>query len=89
MSRRLVCKSLHPYPGNVRSIGDCFKLLNLKCKERLAVVVIGYEHNPPKINLNNLINAFEAIIKHVTDIRLSPRIERRSDGLIHPVHQAV
>src|SRR4030042_6343194 len=80
---------LHPYPGNVSSIGDCFKLLNLKCQERLAVVFIGYEHNPPKINLNNLINAFEAIIKHVTDIRLSPRIERRRDGLIHLVHQAV
>jgi len=80
---------LHPYAGNVSSIGDCFKLLNLKGNEQLAVVVIGYEHTPPKIDLNPLIEAFEAIAKHVAHIQLSPRIERRRDGLVHPVHQVV
>src|SRR4030067_1292602 len=34
---------LHPYRGNVSAIGDCYKLLDLKCLERKAVVVIGYE----------------------------------------------
>lgn len=80
---------LHPYSGNVSSIGDCFKLLDLKSNERLAVVVIGYEHTPPKINLTPLIKAFETIAQYVSDIELSQRIERRRDGLIHPVHQAV
>jgi hypothetical protein len=80
---------LHPYAGNISTIGDCFKLLNLQSNERLAVVVIGYEHIPPKINLNTLIKAFEVIARYVSDIRLSPRIERRRDGLVHPVHQAV
>jgi hypothetical protein len=80
---------LHPYTGNVSSIGDCFKLLDLIGKERLGVVVIGYEHTPPKIDLNPLIEAFEAIAEHVAHLHLSPRIERRRDGLVHPVHQAV
>jgi len=42
---------LHPYPGNVSTIGDCHKLLELQCTERKAVAVIGYEHSPPKISL--------------------------------------
>jgi hypothetical protein len=80
---------IHPYRGNVSSIGDCFKLMDLKARERKGVVVIGFEHLPPKINLNPLIDSFEAIAKHVVHIELSPRIEKRYDGLIHPVHQAV
>jgi hypothetical protein len=80
---------LHPYAGNVSSIGDCFKLIDLNSNERLAIVVIGYEHSPPKINLNPLIKAFEAIARYVSDIQLSPRIERRREGLVHPVHQSV
>src|SRR5690349_11010670 len=42
---------LHPYEGNVSLIGDCLKLLQLSGSERKAVVVIGYEHNPPRISL--------------------------------------
>jgi hypothetical protein len=80
---------LHPYPGNVSSIGDCFKLLDLNCFERLSVVVIGYEHSTPKINLDPLIESFETISKNVLNLKLSPRIERRHGGLIHPVHQVV
>src|SRR5216683_2865564 len=33
---------LHPYAGNVSTIGDCYKLASLDCAERKAVVVIGY-----------------------------------------------
>ena len=42
---------LHPYEGNVSTIGDCYKLAKLETPERKAVVVIGYEHVPCKINL--------------------------------------
>ncbi len=80
---------LHPYPGNVSSIGDCHKLLSLDGPERRAVVVIGYEHVPPKISLSPLIDAFEAIVSAVARVDLGERIEVRHDGLAHPVHQAL
>jgi len=79
---------LHPYPGNVSTISDCLKLLELNSEERKAVIVIGYEHVPAKINLTPLVQSFEAIAHHVARIRLSPRIELRREGLVHPVHQA-
>jgi hypothetical protein len=78
---------LHPYPGNSSSIGDCYKLLEYKGVERRAVVVIGYEHTPAKIDLNPLIESFEAIAKYVACLSLSCRIERRYSNLVHPVHQ--
>jgi hypothetical protein len=78
---------LHPYPGNVSTIADCWKLGSLKCPEQKAVVVVAYEHNPPKINLTPLVECFELIAKHVAKIELSARIEARRDGLVHPVHQ--
>jgi hypothetical protein len=80
---------LHPYPGNVSSIGDCWKLEPLQCAERKAAVVIGYEHTPPKINLTPLVECFETIAKNVAHIQLSDRVEVRRGGLVHPVHQAV
>ena len=52
-------------------------------------MVIGYEHVPPKIDLNPLVESFEVVAKHVSQFTLSSRIERRHDGLIHPVHQSV
>src|SRR5262245_17324073 len=52
---------LHPYPGNVSVIGDCLKLLAWPGAERRAVIVIGYEHSPPRISLSPLIAAFETI----------------------------
>ena len=80
---------LHPYAGNVSAIGDCWKLQTLGCSERKAVVVIGYEHNPPKIDLTPLVDCFEVIARHVANIQLSTRIEARRQGLVHPVHQAL
>jgi len=80
---------LHPYPGNVSAIGDCYKLLKLPGPERKAVVVIGYEHIPPQINLTPLIDSFEVIADQVARIRLSARVELRREGLVHPVHQCV
>jgi hypothetical protein len=80
---------LHPYKGNVSTIGDCYKLTNLQCAERKAVVVIGYEHVPPNVDLTPLIESFEAVAKFVAHIGLSARVECRRDGLVHPVHQSV
>lgn len=80
---------LHPYPGNVSSIGDCFKLLALKGTERRAVVVIGFEHCPPIIDLTPLIQSFEVIAQKVSRISLSQRIEKSREGLVHPVHRIV
>jgi hypothetical protein len=80
---------LHPYKENVSTIGDCYKLLELASTERKAVVVIGYEHSPARIDLTPLIEAFEVVAKQVMHIALSDRIETRRNGLIHPVHQSV
>jgi hypothetical protein len=80
---------LHPYPGNVSSIGDCHKLLQLDGKEHAAVCVIGYEHSLAKIDLTPLIRSFEVIAEHVAGVRLGPRVETRRERLVHPVHQVV
>lgn len=80
---------LHPYPGNISALGDCFKLYGYQGAERRAILVIGYEHVPPKIDLSPLIESFEIIAKNVLGMVLSPRIERYHDSLIHPVHQAL
>jgi hypothetical protein len=80
---------LHPYPGNASTIGDCYKLAGYQGLERRAVVVIGYEHTPPKKDLTPLVESFEAIAKHVACINLSARIETRRGPLVHPVHQSL
>jgi len=80
---------LHPYPGNVSSIGDCYKLAKLGGRERKGVVVIGYEHIPPKIDLTLLVDAFEVIAGTVARVKLSPRVEASRRPLIHPIHQSV
>jgi hypothetical protein len=80
---------LHPYPGNVSTIGDCYKLTNYPGPERRAVVVIGYEHTPPKIDLTPLVIAFEAIARQAQGFKPSERVEIRREGLIHPVHRAL
>lgn len=80
---------LHPYPGNVSAIGDCYKLTNYTGPEKRGVVVIGYEHAPPKIDLAPLVAAFEEIASRILRFRLSDRVEIRRDGLIHPVHSVL
>ncbi len=79
---------LHPYPGNVSTIGDCYKLLEYSGSERRAVLVIGYEHDPARIDLTPLVESFQAIAGNVLQMRLSERIEARRGGLIHPTHQS-
>jgi hypothetical protein len=78
---------LHPYGGNTSSLGDCLKLLGSGLMERKAVVIIGYEHSPPRISLDPAIAAFELLAQLVLRLKLSPRIEVIRTNLIHPVHQ--
>ena len=78
---------LHPYEGNQSSLGDCLKLCNLHIPERKAVVVIGFEHNPPVIPLEPLIESFELLAQEILSIQLGPRIVERRENLIHPIHQ--
>ena len=78
---------LHPYEGNQSCLGDCVKLVGLNIPEKKAVIVIGYEHDPPKISLQPLIRSFEILAKEIMNINLSPRIEERRKNLVHPVHQ--
>lgn len=78
---------LHPYPGNVSAIGDCVKLHRSRFLERRAIVVFGYEHTPPRIDLTVAIRSFEVIAEQVLGVRLSERHCANFDSLIHPVHQ--
>ena len=52
---------LHPYPGNVSAISDAFKLMRHEGDENRAIVVIGYEHEPPRIDVSVLVSAFEIL----------------------------
>jgi hypothetical protein len=78
---------LHPYPGNTSAIGDCLKLVSLKGTERKAVIVVGYEHDPPEIDLTPLIRAFEVVAADVMGIRLDSRVEIYRRALVHPIHR--
>ena len=80
---------LHPYAGNVSLIGDAIKLSELDTYTYKGLFVIGYEHNPPKINLDPLLDAFELIARQVMKIGLSDRIEEKREGLVHPEHQVL
>lgn len=55
--------------------------------ERRAVVVFGYEHDPPQVNLDIAVSAFEVIAMQVLGIKLGPRCFSEFCGLIHPYHQ--
>ena len=79
---------LHPYPGNVSAIGDCFKLREYSGPERRAVVAVGYEHVPCKIDLTPLVRSFEAVCAG-SPVKISDTIEVRRSNLVHPVHQCV
>lgn len=78
---------LHPYQGNVSSIGDALKLRDFRCDERKAVIVIGYEHDPAIISLEPLILSFELIAGSIIGIHMSDRVQEARGSLIHPVHQ--
>jgi hypothetical protein len=80
---------LHPYAGNTSSLGDCIKLIASGLPERKAIIVFGYEHAEAVVPLDPAIRAFELLAAHIMQIELSQRIERRIEGLVHPVHQVL
>lgn len=80
---------LHPYPGNVSSIGDCLKLLSSGRTERRAILVFGYEHDPARIALDPCIAGFELLARTLFGIRLSERVEEVRKPLVHPEHQVL
>src|SRR5215213_3812974 len=65
--------ALHPYPGNVSSIGDSIKLIESGFPERKAVLIFGYEHSPPLIDITTAIESFEVIAKQIVGIELGER----------------
>lgn len=80
---------LHPYAGNISLIGDAIKLANLETYPNKGLFIIGFEHDPPKIPLNPLLNSFEAIASQVMGIQLHQRIEEKRDSLVHSEHQVL
>jgi hypothetical protein len=78
---------LHPYPGNVSSVGDALKLVQSRFEERKAIVVFGYEHLPAQIDLNVAVKGFELICKDIVHVQIGPRCFSELVNLIHPCHQ--
>jgi hypothetical protein len=80
---------LHPYPGNVSLLSDAIKLSQYNKYDKKGLFVIGFEHNPPRISLNPLLDSFELIAMNVMSINLGPRIECKYEKLVHPEHQVL
>ena len=80
---------LHPYEGNTSLIGDAIKLSKIKTHPKKGLFAIGFEHDPPQIDLEPLFSSFELISKCIMDIPLGQRFEERRDGLVHPTHRVV
>lgn len=80
---------LHPYAGNTSLLGDAVKLARLDSYPKKGLFLIGFEHNPPRIPLDPLINSFEVIASQVMGIELDHRIEEKRDDLVHSEHQVL
>ncbi|MBM3140608.1 MAG: hypothetical protein FJZ92_10530 [Chloroflexi bacterium] len=78
---------LHPYAGNVSALGDCMKLRESGLSERKGVIVIAYEHSPPRVDTSVAVRCFELIAREILALRLGDRAEATVSDLVHPVHQ--
>jgi hypothetical protein len=78
---------LHPYRGNVSAIGDAMKLAEYRGPEKKGIIVICYEHEPPRIDLAVLVSAFELISRELLSLPLGKRASAFVSECIHPVHQ--
>jgi hypothetical protein len=78
---------VHPYRGNVSAISDIYKLLDYAGDERKGIVVITYAHDPPRIDIDVLVNAFELISRQLLNLPLGQRFTHTVRPCIHPVHQ--
>jgi hypothetical protein len=75
------------YPGSRSAVGDCLKLASSDFEERRALLVIGYEHDPPKIEVDTAVEALELITEEVQGVRLGPRQESSAENLVHSVFE--
>ena len=78
---------LHPYPGNVSAISDALKLMQHDGPESRAIIVVGYKHEPPKIDISILISGFEMLCRQLLKLPLGSRHEHVVEECVHPVHQ--
>jgi len=51
------------------------------------VIVVCYEHDPPRIDLSRLVAAFELISRQLLNLPLGERHTSVVSGCVHPVHQ--
>ena len=81
---------LYPYPPLFRSSGspltDSFKLVESGFSERKAVMIFGFEHDPPMIDLSLSVSLFEELARYI-GINLGLRQECKFGPLQHKVHR--
>jgi hypothetical protein len=88
--RTLVGKYSSPISREYKlSLGDCMKLLQSGLPERKGIIVFGYEHAQAVVPLDPAIRSFELLAGEIMQVKLTPRVERRIEGLTHPVHQVL
>jgi hypothetical protein len=75
------------YPGSRSAVGDCLKLAGSDFEERTALMVIGYEHDPPQIEVGTAIEALELTVEEVQGVHLGPRQESTVEDLVHEVFE--
>jgi hypothetical protein len=78
---------LHPYEGNTSSLSDAMKLSRYEGPEVPVVVVVGYEHAIPKVDLEPLVTSFELIAERVVRVPLGARASEELRDLVHDHHQ--
>ena len=76
----------YPLRGSTGCIGDCIKLAESTFEEKKALLVFGFEHDPPKIELTKMVKLFEVLAKTV-GVQLGPCHNATFGPLIHPIHQ--
>jgi hypothetical protein len=80
---------IHPYPGNVSALSDCYNLNGYPAGIRKGIIVVSFEPIQPIIDLNILLDSFELIAENICHFNLGPRFSHVVNGLIHPVFQKV
>jgi hypothetical protein len=55
--------------------------------EARAIIVISYEHEPPKIDVSVLVSAFELLCRELLKLPLGSRHTSVVDACVYPVHQ--
>lgn len=86
LAEHWITNLLYPYKGNYSLLGDGMKLRDSGFPGKKALIVYGFEHPTPETDVATAINAFELIANQIIGLSLSKRIERRVEGLVHPVH---